>query len=160
MSKTNESAVHRAVMIRRLTSVRQAIAEGEGVDTLDQDGRTPLFYASGDGAVEIVSELIHHGARPDKRDRNLETPLHFAAREYHLEVAGLLIKHGANVDAQDVHGNTPLSNAVFYSRGRGDLIKLLLSSGADKALKNRHGISPEDLADTIANFNVRQFLNK
>ena len=55
--------------------------------------------------------------------------------------------HPANqVDAQDEHGNTPLVRAVFASQGRGELIKLLLSHSANGRLKNKHGVSPEDLA--------------
>jgi hypothetical protein len=78
-----------------------------------------------------------------------ETPLHFAAREYQLGTAQRLIEGGANPNAQDNHGNTPLWRAVFESRGRGEMIKLLLSTGADKAVKNKHGSSPKDLANTI-----------
>jgi ankyrin repeat protein len=52
----------------------------------------------------------------------------------------------------------PLSHAVFESRGRGEMIRLLLSFGADKALKNKHGVSPENLARTIANYDVSIFL--
>jgi ankyrin repeat protein len=62
------------------------------------------------------------------------------------------------VDAQDIHGNTPLSRAVFDSKGRGQVIKLLLSSGANKDLKNKHGISPEDLAKSIGNYDVSKLL--
>jgi ankyrin repeat protein len=73
-------------------------------------------------------------------------------------MAKLLLDHGAAADAQDAHGNTPLSHAVFESRGRGEMIRLLLSFGADKALKNKHGVSPENLARTIANYDVSIFL--
>ena len=62
------------------------------------------------------------------------------------------------MDAPDVNGNTPLSNAVFDSRGRDQMIKLLLSFGANKTLKNKHGVSPEDLAKSIGNYDVSKFL--
>jgi ankyrin repeat protein len=145
-------------MTGSLAKVQAAIAEGADIDALDRDRRTPLFYAAGYGATEVVAELIRSGADPNKRDKNLETPLHFAAREYHIETGRLLLKHGAAVDAQDADGNTPLSHAVFYSRGRGDAIKLLLSFGADRTLCNRADVSPEKLANTIKNFDVRLFL--
>jgi hypothetical protein len=38
------------------------------------------------------------------------------------------------------------------------MIRLLLASGADKTLKNKQGVSPEDLAKTIANYDVSEFL--
>jgi uncharacterized protein len=61
------------------------------------------------------------------------------------------------VDSEDIHGNTPLWRAVFNSRGRGDLIELLLSSGADRGHRNKRGKTPLDLANTIANYDVAQF---
>jgi hypothetical protein len=38
------------------------------------------------------------------------------------------------------------------------MIKLLLAHAADKHLKNKHGVSPEKLASTIANYDVNKFL--
>ena len=43
-------------------------------------------------------------------------------------------------------------------QGRGDMIKLLLAHSPDKTLKNKHGVSPEDLAKTTANYDVSKFL--
>ncbi|MER8501047.1 ankyrin repeat domain-containing protein [Mesorhizobium sp. M0045] len=150
--------VHKAVMRHSSAEVIQAISEGKDVDALDREGRTPLFYASKDGETAIVAALIERGAKVNVQDKNLETPLHFAAREYRLEVAELLVKGGADVSSQDIHGNTPLWRAVFESRGRGELIKLLLSAGSDKTLKNKLGCSPQDLAKTIGNYDINAFL--
>jgi uncharacterized protein len=130
----------------------------KSVDTLDREGRTPLFYAARDGDTAIVAELLRHGANVNAKDKNLKTALHFAANEYQPEVAKLLLANGANVDAQDVNGNTPLSNAVFDSRGRGQMITALLSFHANKGLKNKHEISPEDLAKSIGNYDITKFL--
>ena len=146
-------------MMGDLSLVQQLIAEGEIVDSLDRDGRTPLFHAVGDGKIEIVSELIASGANVNAKGKiKLETPLHFAAQEYRLAIAGRLLRHGAEVDAQDAYGNTPLSTAVFHSSGRGEMIKILLAHGANKNLKNKYGVSPASLAATIANYDMVQFL--
>jgi ankyrin repeat protein len=145
-------------MRHSLPELIQAIERGEAVDALDREGRTPLFYAVMDGDLGITAELIRRGANPAAQDRGFETPLHFAAREYRNDVAELLLKSGASVDAQDGHGNTPLLRAVFESRGRGQLIGLLRAHGADKTLKNEHGVSSDDLATSIGNYDVRQFL--
>lgn len=150
--------VHLAVLRHSLGELRNALLEGAAVDALDREQRTALFYTSKDGDFDLAQELLRHGANPNAQDKNLETPLHFAAREYQLASARLLLDSGANVDVQDIHGNTPLSRAVYYARGRGEMIKLLLSRGADKTVPNKHGVSPESLANTIASHNVRQFL--
>lgn len=158
MSSLDVSLVHKAVMRHSLPEVLQAIANGGQIDALDRDGRTPLFYAAKDGDSEIAAELIGQGAKVNARDKSLETPLHFAARAYQTEIAKMLLENEASVDAQDIHGNTPLSHAVFDSRGRGEMIKLLLSAGADKALRNKHGVSPQDLAKSIGNYDISTFL--
>jgi uncharacterized protein len=128
------------------------------VDARDRDGRTPLFYAAQDGNLAIARELIRLGAVVNVHDRNGESPLHFAARSNSVSVAKMLLKAGAVVDATDGYGNTPLSRAVFESKGRGEMIKLLLAHGADKKRNNNHGVSPEDLARSIANYDVAKFL--
>ena len=157
--KTNViGPVHLVVMTHNLSDLAQALSQGESVDELDHEGRTPLFYAVRDGDLALVSDLIQHGANPDARDKSLWSPLHFAAQGYWSEVAELLLKHGANVDARDNNGNTPLWRAVFASRGRGDVIKVLLSAGADRKLKNNHNVSPLDLANTIATHDMKPFL--
>jgi len=159
--RISESDLFWAVLEADLGAVQKAIDQGDDINGLDRDGRTPLFQAVVDGNIAIASRLLKAGADVNARARDLEeTPLHFAAREYRVEIADLLLKSGAHVEAQDRHGNTPLSTAVFYSRGRGEMIKLFLAHSADKSLKNKHGVSPEDLANTIGNYDVAKFLRR
>lgn len=141
-----------------VVAVRQAIAQGCDVNVPDHDGRSPLFQSVVDGNLAIAVELLEKGADVNAQDNYLESPLHFAAREYQVELASLLLQHGARVDVQDSQGNTPLFRAVFYSRGRGEMIRLLLAHSADKTHKNKNGVSPQELAGTIANFDVARFL--
>src|ERR1051325_1989765 len=136
------------------TEVRQVLDSGGTVDERDSAGRTPLFSAIQSGDLGIVTELIDRGASVNAKDSGLKTPLHFAASEYKPQLVDLLMRSGAEVDAQDSDGNSPLSDAVFYSKGRGDVIWLLFNRGADKRLKNRHGVSPLDLANSIGNYDV------
>jgi ankyrin repeat protein len=70
-------------------------------------------------------------------DRNGWTPLHFAAQNYDEDIARLLLDSGASVDLKDSNGNTPLSTAVFNSRGRGELMRLLRERGADVYTKGK-----------------------
>lgn len=78
------------------------------------------------------------------------------AQESQLDVARALLAAGASTTAQNVHGNTALWTATFSSDGRGELISLLLSYGADPDSQNKYGASPRTLAAMIANFNVAQ----
>ena len=59
MIKNNKpNAMQNAVMRGSLADVSQAISNGESVDSLDREERTPLFYASKDGNAPIAIALI------------------------------------------------------------------------------------------------------
>jgi uncharacterized protein len=126
---------------------------------VDRAGRAALHYAAADGDVARVRDLLASGIDPRAADDDGWTPLHFAAQKSAVDVVQLLLKAGATVDPRDANGNTPLANAVFNSRGNGEIIKLLRASGADPFANNAHGVSPLNLARTIANFDVRQFFS-
>jgi ankyrin repeat protein len=72
-------------------------------------------------------------------------------------MAALLLAAGVTVDVPDTYGNTTLGRAVFESRGRGAMLQLLLAHGANPDQANHSGVSPRQLVETIANFNVKQF---
>jgi ankyrin repeat protein len=135
-----------------------ALAQGADPNERDDDGRNPLIHAVIDDRLDMAKLLLDSGVDPDAKDEMGNTALHYAAQEHHLEIASLLIGHRARVDAMDDHGNTPLWRAVFNSRGRGEMIAVLLKAGADRNHRNKHGKTPVDLANTIANYNVAQFL--
>jgi uncharacterized protein len=124
---------------------------------VDEYGRTPLHYAAADGKVEEVIRLLAAGANPNAQDDNGWSPLHFAAQAVSPGATEALLAAGAQTELKDSFGNTALSTAVFESRGNGSVIQLLRRAGADPHAANSSGVTPLDLARTIANFNVRQF---
>jgi ankyrin repeat protein len=123
----------------------------------DRDGRTPLHEAVFQGRSSAVERLLEDGVDPDARDNGGRTPLHFAAQEYRPQEARLLCMGGAAVDARDSFGNTPLWRATFDSRGRGEVIRVLLEHGADPDFVNNAGVSPRQLAERIGNYDVGQY---
>jgi ankyrin repeat protein len=150
----------RAINRQDLDALSTILKSGADVNSRDKDGRTPLMIAvsAGNASLKVINFLIDHGA-----DVNLLEPrrewscVHFAAAMNRVDIVGTLIAKGAALDLQDIDGNTPLWRAVMSSQGKGDVIRLLLSHGADQNLKNKHGVSPIDLARRTANYNIRQF---
>lgn len=139
-----------AVFRQDLNEVKQLVAQGVAIDELDGDGRTPLMHAAIDKLTEIAEFLIINGANVSHRDNHQWTALHFAARDYEFPLVELFLKNGADIDAQDRHGNTPLMGAVYNFDGDDRLLKLLIDAGADRNMKNKHDVSPHDLANTIS----------
>jgi uncharacterized protein len=124
---------------------------------IDKEGRIPLHYAALANDADAVSKLLTEGADPNVADQLGFTPLHFAAQEGASAAAQILLAAGAQVDAANSYGNTPLFTAVFNSRGRGELIRLLRRHGADPRHPNNAGQTPAGTARLIANYDVAQF---
>ncbi len=131
------------------------------VTTIQKDslGRTPLMHAVLQGKDTEVKQLIESGTDVNIQDHDGFSALHFAAQNYQLASLKLLVEAGALIDASNKFGNTPLFIATFNSRGRGEIIQLLLKNGANSGYKNKSGVSPIDLAHTIGNYNMKQFFN-
>ena len=140
------------------TTAKVGAVKGQiGDDDVDRGGRTALHYAALEGDLELVTQLIAEGVAVGRPDKNGWTPLHFAAQGWHLDVALKLIDEGAEVDAVDSFGNSPLMRATYDSRGRGELITMLLERGASPDLSSNSGISPRQLAEMIGNYEVARW---
>jgi ankyrin repeat protein len=124
---------------------------------IDKLGRSSLHYAANEANVGRVRELLASGADSNLQDKNGWSPLHFAAQASSHEVTELLLASGASVHLRDSFGNTALFRAVFSSKGIGTVIQALRAAGADPKAVNAHGVSPHQLARTIANYDVAKF---
>ena len=116
-----------------------------------------LHFAALTDDLAGARDLLLSGMSPDIQDEEGFTPLHFAAQEYSVSVAAALLEAGASIDLENRFGNTPLFVAVFNSKGRGALIKLLRSHGANPHHHNDYGQTPLGLARLIANYDVAQY---
>ncbi|HSS39791.1 MAG TPA: ankyrin repeat domain-containing protein [Polyangia bacterium] len=138
-----------AAFVCDLMRVRTLLARGADPDARDEDGRTPLFSALLGGSVALLGLLLESKANVNARDTRGATALHVAAEEVLPEAATLLIGRGADVDLQDEEGNTPLGRAVFSARGRYDVVRLLLKTGASPDVPNKAGETPRQLAERL-----------
>lgn len=151
--------LHRALLNYNLDAAEAALHSGEDINSQDREGRSVIYYAIRDRRNDVVDWALERGANVNAVDKYGETPLHFAARFYNTVAAQRIISQYANIDVRDIYGNTALWRATFESKGRGDIIRLLLKYGADAAMANKSGVSPYQLADRISNHDVKQFFN-
>ncbi|KAJ1467177.1 ankyrin repeat-containing domain protein, partial [Baffinella frigidus] len=109
-------------------------------------GRTPLHMAAYDGTFDALEQLLNFGTDHSCVNCNGETPMHTAASCCALYKCRLLQAYmkPTALTLQDHHGAPALHFAV--SRGRVDMVQLLINGGIDVSLKNREGKTAEDLA--------------
>lgn len=81
-----------------------------------EDGWTPLFRASYNNRLELVTFLVENGASIGRdADEWQNTPLHACAINGHAKVAQYLINQGADVNEADNAGRwTPLYAASYF----------------------------------------------
>ncbi len=108
------------------------IAKKAKVDVANEFGSTPLAEAAKLADARMVKTLLDAGAQPDNPNQDGETPLMLAIKTGELPVVGMLIQAGANVNARETfHNQTALMWAAAAPKNAGEMVKLLLSKGAD-----------------------------
>jgi ankyrin repeat protein len=99
-------------------------------------------------ALEITKALLEAGADPNTKDDDGITLLICLlwlkpSPDVALQISELLISHGADVNAKSAEGNTALTGACAR-KGYDDVVKLLLSKGANPNTLMKNGWSPLD----------------
>lgn len=158
MNNKFEEAIS-ALYKKDLCKIEEFLKQSDILEAKDKYGRTLLFYAIIKSQTELVRLIVSKNANINIKDKVGWTPLHYAVDANELDICKILIKAGADVHAKDSYGNNIISRATFASKGEGDIIKLLLSHGSDPNLKNDYGVSALDLANLIANYDIKKFFN-
>lgn len=138
------------------------------LNSVDKFGSNILhYYVSNYTAIKVPVETIIELFIRFGIDINVtqlkmpkRTALHTAIIKKSKEPFDVLLKKGAGIDIKDGDGNVPLSDAVFAYRGDDSyFIETLISKGANADIQNNYGISPRELAKTIANYDTKKFFN-
>ncbi|KAJ9455313.1 hypothetical protein DIPPA_54807 [Diplonema papillatum] len=141
----NRTALHHAAGTGNLALTQMICQTSDNLQTVDIDGRTPLFHALEGAHEEIADWLVAEGAQVNVADNKGITPLHIAAHTNNRHAVRTLLETGkCDVNATDSKGITPLHQAAH--RASSEIVELLLNAGANPSLKDKHGNLPEQLA--------------
>lgn len=187
LTKPSESTketitLNQAVTDGDIKQVKLLISNGMDLNAKDEKEITPLCHAIKSGKIELVRLLVEAGA-----DVNAGKwpPLCVTVDENNIAMAKYLIAHGANVNAGDEW--TALQQAPYISdnikmvalllanganvnagpftalhaavqKDRLDIIKLLITKGADVNPKDKSGITPLQNAVSKGKFEVVRLL--
>ncbi|WP_338592398.1 ankyrin repeat domain-containing protein [Paenibacillus sp. Y5S-9] len=136
----------------------------ELTNTENQDGLTPLGYASHYGQAGAVRLLLEHGADVNNLSHSKisfipsNTALYAAlAGERSPEVIQLLLEHGASTGILDSDGQYALHSAAFHT-DQIELIEMLLQHGADPNVLNSAGQTALDISLERGNTSTASYL--
>lgn len=105
--------LHKAVYLNNVDRVRKHLRT-INVNSMDNFKRTPMHYASCNGNLTIIKQLMSTGANLDTQDCDGRTPLIKAVECGHNDIVRLLVNAGAKVDlADNDFGNTALHYSLL-----------------------------------------------
>jgi uncharacterized protein len=108
------------------------LAKKAKVNVTNDFGSAPIAEAAKLGDARMVKMLLDAGAEPEGANADGQTALMLAINTGELSVVEMLIKAGASVNRiEEFRNQTPLMWAATAPRNAGEMVKLLLSKGAD-----------------------------
>lgn len=150
-----QGSMHSAVISRDENKVKELILKCESgllsftvIESLDEDGYSPLHYACILRLPAIIKALSDTGADSTMADGRGLTALHWAALQLDHQALSILCQHVVDIDTLDHKGRTPLYLACVEGRdvsGRTDMkmltqcVKTILAHDPDVDFRDEEG---------------------
>ena len=137
-----------AARVGDIDALRRAL-DSQALDATDEDGRTPLHWATMAGQQNVVAELLHRGCSALTMDAHGWSPLHCAASSSDAALLKLLLQAGqaenpavADIVTADDRAATPL--VLACGKNSSEVVALLLEacSNATVSRRDADGFSP------------------
>lgn len=119
------------------------VQSGQSIESTNESGRTPIFYAIEAENLQALNFLISRGAKLDQENREGETPLIRAATKKAFIVDRLLVAHAPLTSKL---GKTTPLHAAIQSPDAEQNIRILLNAGLTIDSRDFRGQTPLMLA--------------
>ncbi|KAJ2988192.1 hypothetical protein NUW58_g4110 [Xylaria curta] len=135
-----------------------ATIDDVNVNSMNNRGRTPLYWAAENGQEEVVNLLLQKGGvDPDRKDFYDETPLFAAARNGRDAIVKLLLAKGVKANSINRGWKTPL---VLAAEGGHNAVGRTESDALLLATENRHGAVVKLLLDKGADIESKDICDQ
>ena len=147
-----DKELHKAASFGDIEAVRKRLETVGDINARDGFGHTCLWRAVASGSLAAVKIIIETGASVHIAEATGLSPLCVAVSRGDIEIANLLLDQGADarvlgsIDESLVH--VALLRCLQHERGA-DLVRRLISLGADPRKPNKFGKTPAQLAESI-----------
>ena len=153
--RTRET-LFRAIQKGDTRAVKRLISGGLSANARDSDGTPPLMMATLFAGADCVQLLLERGADPNQANKAGATALMWAIPD--LAKVKLLIAARADVNARSINlQRTPVLITASYP-GSEEVLRILLSKGADIHARDKNGIHALGRATFSADIDVVRFL--
>jgi ankyrin repeat protein len=135
-------------------------ARGADFNRSDRYGRTPLMTAVNEANLAAVNELLARGVDPKRAGSTGMNVFHVLPADKPEVTAKLIdrfLSLGVNINARDSEGASPL-RSIVEAGDYLDLVKLLVSKGANPALPDLDGFTAYGEAKSLERKNVATYL--
>jgi cytohesin len=151
--------LHWAALYGQRKVVELLLAEKADLNSLDENGFTPLHWAAMFNKSDVVEVLLANKAHLNLKVQKYGwTPLRLAVTHGHLATAEALLNAGADPNEAD-EGNMPLLHFAVI-RGKKEMVELLLAKKANVNTKDSEGDTALDEAVEQANKEIAEILRK
>ncbi|XP_069674824.1 putative ankyrin repeat protein RF_0381 [Periplaneta americana] len=146
-NRIGDPPIHHSAGKGHITLTEWFLDQGISVMIRNKLGSTILHAASSKGHLELCKKLIKRGSDVNARMTYLHmwTPLHKAVLYNYLNVVQLLVDKGAELDAVT---NDDHETSLHYAARNGtyDIVKFLISRGANYTIEDKNGDTPLEAA--------------
>ena len=153
----DKTLIFQASLEGNIQIVQNAVNMGFDPNTVDENKRTALMLSAYNGHTDIVQFLIDQGTNVNLTDEMDRTALMYASTGPFLNTVVALLKAGAKPNMTDNEENWTAA-MMAAAEGQLDVLKTLVSYGADLKMVDVDGESSLDFANSKGHSAVVEYI--